>query len=274
MSNPLQNYFRQPKIYLKLPSLGKYNDPSSITGNVENMPIYGMTGMDQIIIKTPDALLNGESTVKIIQSCCPNILNAWDITNIDLNSLLVAIRIATFGNKMNISTTCSHCKTENNYDVDISPFLEHFSSGKFEPNVVVDDLVVKLKPLSYKQITSLGLENFALQKQLFQLQDLEDDKQRQDIVSRIYTEFAVLQNKSVVASIDYIETPASVVSEYGYIKEWIDNCDDSVITKIKEQLEKNSLLWKSPSVSVKCTECGNVNEVEIDMDNASFFVKA
>jgi hypothetical protein len=274
MSNPLQNYFRQPKIYLKLPSLGKYNDPSSITGNIENMPIYGMTGMDQIIIKTPDALLNGESTVKIIQSCCPNILNAWDITNLDINSLLVAIRIATFGNVMNIMTTCNHCNTESNYDADISQFLQHFSSGKFDPNVVVDDLVVKLKPLSYKQATALGLENFTLQKQLFQSQDIEDDKQRQEIVSRIYEEFAVLQNKSLVASIDYVETPSSVVSEYGYIKEWIDNCDDSGIKKIKEKLDSNSMLWKAPSLSVKCVECGAVNEVEIEMDNASFFANA
>jgi hypothetical protein len=274
MSNPLQNYFRQPKIYLKLPSLGKYNDPSSITGNIENMPIYGMTGMDQIIIKTPDALLSGESTVKIIQSCCPNILNAWDITNLDINSLLVAIRIATFGNVMNIMTTCNHCNTESNYDADISQFLQHFSSGKFDPNVVVDDLVVKLKPLSYKQATALGLENFTLQKQLFQSQDIEDDKQRQEIVSRIYEEFAVLQNKSLVASIDYVETPSSVVSEYGYIKEWIDNCDDSGIKKIKEKLDSNSMLWKAPSLSVKCVECGAVNEVEIEMDNASFFANA
>lgn len=274
MSNPLQNYFRQPKIYLKLPSLGKYNDPTSIIGNIENMPIYGMTGMDQIIIKTPDALLSGESTVKIIQSCCPNIINAWEITNIDLNSLLAAIRIATFGNKMSIGTKCQHCNTENNYDIDISPFLEQFASADFDPNVVVDDLVIKLKPLSYKQITSFGLENFTLQKQLFQLQDIEDDKEKQEIVSRIYKEFAILQNKSILASIDYIETPSVVVSEYGYIKEWIDNCDESVISTIKKKLEQNSLLWKSPSVSVKCNDCGGVNEVEIEMDHASFFANA
>jgi phage FluMu protein Com len=34
------------------------------------------------------------------------------------------------------------------------------------------------------------------------------------------------------------------------------------------------MLWKAPSLSVKCVECGAVNEVEIEMDNASFFANA
>ena len=167
--NPLQSYFRQPKIYLKLPSLGKYTEPSSISGSVENLPIFGMTGMDQIIIKTPDALLNGESTVKIIQSCCPNIVDAWSITNLDIECLLVAIRIATFGNTMSVSASCSNCNSENEYDIDLGRFLEHYSKCIFDSTVVVGDLIVKLKPLTYKSVTAFSLTNFALQKQLIQV---------------------------------------------------------------------------------------------------------
>ena len=63
--NPLQNYFRQPKVFLRLPSMGIYNKPEAIQGNVESIPVYGMTGMDEIILKTPDALISGESTVKV-----------------------------------------------------------------------------------------------------------------------------------------------------------------------------------------------------------------
>jgi hypothetical protein len=69
--NPLQQYFRQPKIFINLPSQGIYSKEGSIQGEVNNMPVYGMTGMDEIIVKTPDALLSGESTVKVVQSCCP-----------------------------------------------------------------------------------------------------------------------------------------------------------------------------------------------------------
>ena len=164
--NPLQNYFRQPKIYLKLPTLGRFCDTSAISGDVEKLPIFGMTGMDQIIVKTPDALLNGESTARIIQSCCPNIINPWEITNLDVDSLLVAIRIATYGNKLGITSICKSCSTENSYDIDVSSFLTHYNNCNFQTDVVIDELIIKLKPLTYKQATVFGLDNFTLQKQL------------------------------------------------------------------------------------------------------------
>ena len=272
--NPLQSYFRQPKIYLKLPSLGKYTEPSSISGSVENLPIFGMTGMDQIIIKTPDALLNGESTVKIIQSCCPNIVDAWSITNLDIECLLVAIRIATFGNTMSVSASCSNCNSENEYDIDLGRFLEHYSKCIFDSTVVVGDLIVKLKPLTYKSVTAFSLTNFALQKQLIQVNDITDEKQKQDILGRLFSDFAILQNKVLVDSIDQIETPTGVVTEFGFIKEWIDNCDQQSIATIRKTMDENNIKWKIPSSSVSCSNCGHVDQLEIDLDQSSFFANA
>lgn len=270
-SNPLRTYFRQPKIYLKLPSLGKYNDSSSISGNVENLPIYGMTGMDKILIKTPDALLNGESTVKIIQSCCHNILNAWEITTMDLECLLVAIRIATSGNNMDINSTCPNCNTENTYEININKFLEHYNSCKFISEVVVGDLVIKLKPLTYRKVTEFGLENFLLQKQISKILNLEDEKEKNSHATDIFIKFGILQNKILLSNIDYIETPSETVSEYGYIKEWLDNCDELVINKIKEKIDINTASWKLPSSLVNCSSCGHQHEIEVDIDHSSFF---
>ena len=64
--NPLQKYFRQPKVFIKLPSGGIYSKPGTIQGDAGNVPVYGMTGMDEIIVRTPDALLSGESTATVI----------------------------------------------------------------------------------------------------------------------------------------------------------------------------------------------------------------
>ena len=49
-TNPLQKYFRQPKIFIKLPSAGVYCQPGNIQGDSNHMPVYGMTGMDEIIM--------------------------------------------------------------------------------------------------------------------------------------------------------------------------------------------------------------------------------
>lgn len=272
--NPLQNYFRQPKIYLKLPSLGKYINSDSISGDVEKLPVYGMTGMDQIIGKTPDGLLNGESTVKIIQSCCPTIVNAWDVSSIDLESLLVAIKIATFGNKMTVEGSCSSCNTENSYDIELGNILEYYNICIFESSVIIDDLIIKLKPLTYKSVTAFSLESFSLQKQLLQVQDIEDNNKKQELLSKIFEEFANLQSRVLVSSIDEIETPETVVSEFGFIKEWVDNCDQIVINKVKDALDRNGKIWKNPPVQVSCSNCGNINMLEIDLDPSNFFVNA
>ena len=269
--NPLQQYFRQPKIYLKLPSLGKYNDSSTINGNIENLPIYGMTGMDKILIKTPDALLNGESTVKIIQSCCPNILNAWEVTTIDIESLLVAIRIATSGSLLEITNKCKHCDAENVYEINVNNFLDHYNKTTFTTDVMIDELTIKLKPLTYKKSTEFSLENFSLQKQISRILLLDDEKEKNTLSSEIFVKFAAMQNKIVLANIDYIETPNGVVSEYGYIKEWLDNCDESYISRIREVIAINSNAWSLPSSKVSCTSCGTTNDIEMDLDHANFF---
>lgn len=272
--NPLQNYFRQPKIFLSLPSLGKYNKPETFSGDIEKLPIYGMTGMDQIIVKTPDALLNGESTVRLIQSCCPTILNAWEITNLDIDTLLVAIRIATYGNKMNVTSICNECNSENSYDIDISSFLNFYSSCKFESSVIVDNLIIKLKPLTYKESTIYGLENFSLQKQLAQVENLHDDNEKQKVLSSIFSEFALLQNKILVSSIDEIQTPETIVTEYGFIKEWVDNCEQHVIKQIRNVLDTNGKNWKLPSQEASCSTCGSSTSIDIDLDQSSFFDNA
>ena len=87
-SNPLQKFFRQPKIFIKLPSMGIYN-PDTVIESMDNLPIFGMTGMDEILLKTPDALLSGESSIRVIESCCPNIKNAWELSSLDVDSLII-----------------------------------------------------------------------------------------------------------------------------------------------------------------------------------------
>jgi hypothetical protein len=67
-NNPLLKHFRQPAIYLRLPSGGKFWNPKSLDLPESNdVPIYPMTIKDEITIKTPDALMNGQGVVDVIQ---------------------------------------------------------------------------------------------------------------------------------------------------------------------------------------------------------------
>jgi hypothetical protein len=272
--NPLKKFFRQPKVFVTLPSGGIFNKPGSLSGSPENMPVYGMTGMDEIIIKTPDALLSGESTVRVVQSCCPNIVDGWDINNLDIDAILVAIRIATYGNTMPVVHVCSNCKTDNNYDINLSTYLEHFTQCSFDSDVVVGDLKIKIKPLTYKQATEFNLENFALQKRLNQIVELTTGDERTTLMTDIFNELGLLQNKITVSSIQQVETPTGVVTEYSFIKEWLDNCDKTIFDAIKETINKNSDAWRVPDQKIKCDSCGHEDAIAVELDQANFFAGA
>lgn len=273
-SNPLQQYFRQPKIYIKLPSEGVFNKPGTVQGDITNLPVYGMTGMDEIIIKTPDALMSGESTCKVIESCCPSIKDAWDVSILDTELIFTAIRIATYGNTMGVSHTCPGCQTENDYDVDLSRIVDHLSSCKYQNKVVLDEIILKIQPLTYRQSTNINIKNFALQRQLFQTDTMEDEVAKQSSIDDLWKQLAEIQNDVYFASVESIETPTVAVTERNYIVEYLKNCDKSIFDAIKKQIDTNRDAWKFPGFPVKCTTCSQETNLTVELDPASFFVLA
>ena len=70
--SPLKKYSRQPKIYINLPSGGKFYNQDVLYGDTyTELAVYSMTANDEILYKTPDALINGRATAEAIKSCIP-----------------------------------------------------------------------------------------------------------------------------------------------------------------------------------------------------------
>jgi hypothetical protein len=257
-----------------LPSKGIYNLPGVIQGDVSNLPVYGMTGMDEIIMKTPDALLTGDSVVKVIESCCPSIKDAWQLSNLDTDLVLSAIRVATFGNQMGVTNVCSECDHENTYDVEIGKIIDHFSKCVYENKVIIDTLIVKLQPLTYKQVSEFALKNYEMQKTLQKSMELPDELDRQKVVSDLYKKLGLLRNEIFAAGIDAIDTPDGAVSDRVFIIEWLSNADKSTFDSIKRVIDRNTDAWKSPVMTVACEECGAENSIRVEMDQSNFFANA
>lgn len=272
--NPLQQYFRQPKIFIRLPSQGAYNKPGAIDGDVNNLPVYGMTGMDEIIIKTPDALLTGESTVKVIQSCCPSIKDPWGLSALDLDLVLSAIRIATYGKDLGLTATCPACEEENDYDVDLTRIIDHFAKCKYDPRVVVGDLVITIQPLTYEQSTKFNLRNFELQQRIAQVDFIEDKDERQKQINELWQELADVQRSIFAATIESVQTQTDTVTERGFIDEWLQNCDKEIVNVIRDHIDKNRQTWTLPKYTVSCMECKHEFDLAIDLDQANFFATA
>ena len=149
-NSPLQKYYRQPAIYLKLPSGGKYYSPEVFTPTeTGEVPVLPMTVKDELAFKTPDALLNGQSTVDVIKSCIPNIKDPWQMVNYDTDAVLLAIRIASYGETMTIS-----------YNV---PITGERQDGALNLPALLEELgKIEIKDKNYENIVNLlNLLNFS-----------------------------------------------------------------------------------------------------------------
>ena len=183
-NNPLKKYFRQPKIYLMLPSKGRYYPQGSIQmTESQELPVYPLTAKDEMMMKTPDALLNGEATIDIIKSCIPNILDPWKMPVIDIDAVMVAIRMATYGEKMSISTKVPVINEDRDYEVNLRDILEYLVTFNYEQYVSLsDDITVEIRPMTYKEFTENAQRTFQEQR-IFKL--VEDDTIPDDVKAHL-----------------------------------------------------------------------------------------
>ncbi len=275
-TNPLQQFFRQPAIYLKLPSAGRHWPAASLDmpANGE-VPIYPMTAIDEIKYRTPDALFNGQAVISVIQSCVPAIKNAWHVPNIDLNPLLIAIRIASHGHEMNLNTTCPACKHEEEYSVDMRTILDQLRIPNFAETINHGDLEIVFRPVSYEQQNQSSILQFEQQKILAALP--ASDLPEQEKMSRLNQALKVVTDLTiqiVCQSIAVIKTANAAVTDSTQIEEFLRNCESKVYNQIRDHVILLRQQSEIPPMKIKCTECNHEYQQPVDLDIANFFDSA
>ena len=275
-NNPLAKHFRQPILYIKLPSQGRWYAEGSVeiplTGEV---PIYAMTARDEITMKTPDALLNGSSTVHAIESCCPAIKNAWKMPAVDLDKILIAMRIATYGPEMEFTTVCPHCNTKHERMLDLSVIIEKIIVGDWETPVQAAGLEIVLKPQSYEDYNKNNMINFEEQQIMRMVQDEQlSDEEKTRQFDEMFQRLLETGINQVAKSISYIKLEdGTVVDDYAFISEFLDNCDKSVWDLIKDRLESIRAENNYNIISINCEnpECGKEFTVPFRFEQTNFF---
>lgn len=271
-NNPLKQYFRRPSIYIRLPSEGKYYD-SSIVDIPENgeIPVYPMTAIDEITSKTPDAVMNGQAVADIIQSCIPNIKNAWKINIIDLDYLIVAIRVASSGEFTEISTKCPSCENEMNYDVNLMSLLGKNNSNSFSDTLNVGELRIVFEPLEYAEVNKNNLAQYDIQKLMIMMQDYEDGEAKTEMLKNALKSMSELITDIVVGTIKMIITPETQVTEKEYIKEFLLNCDKNTNNMIKEHSASIKSANQLKPIHVKCSNCAHEYDHTLVLNITDFF---
>lgn len=272
-SNPLKNYFRQPAVYLRLPSDGQYWTMGSLDmpPNRE-LPVLPMTAMDEISYRTPDALFNGTAVVDVIQSCVPNIKNAWKVPSMDLNAILIAIRIASYGDTLELQTQCPKCNEISDFGLDLNIVQSSIPRPDYSSSVSTGDLEVYFKPIDYAQQNTINALQFEQQKviQMLPTSDMPEEEK----VKRINDALTALTQLTVQVmknSIAAIKTPEAVVSESEFIDEFLINCDRRLFNQIRDKAIELRESSEIPPMKAQCAHCQHDYEQPISLDSTNFF---
>jgi len=272
-NNPLQQYFRQPAIYIRLPSQGNFYPEGTIDMPPNNeIPVYAMTAIDEITYRTPDALFNGSAVASVIQSCIPNIKNAWAIPAIDVDTILISIRIASYGHEMEVYTKCPNCGTESERSADLRMVIDSMKAPDYSKVLKYGDLEIYFRPMTYKDINDNNQLQFEEQRLLQAIHSQElSEEDKVNAMSESMRKITDITMKAMVLSISVIKSPTTLVTESEFIKDLLLNCDRQLFNQIRDRVIEFKVSAEIQPMLLKCDSCEHEYKQPITLDMSSFF---
>lgn len=276
--NPLSGFYRSPKLYVKLPTGGKFYDDSVIEWpSTGELPVYPMTAKDEMIMKNPDALLNGEAVAQVIKSCVPAVKRPRDLISNDADTLLIAIQGATSGDDIEVNASCPKCEAAVSGIASIEVALETMSM--LEETYVFqtyNNLSVEIRPFTYESTVKAGIANFQTTRSLQGLAEIKDEMTQLKAFNENFMKIAALNFDLVVDSVASIRGKDAagedfIVTDRKHIREFLENCEASIGKEVESKIQEVNNYGVNKSIQLECDACGEQFQKEVGFDPVNFF---
>ena len=276
-ANPLQGYFRQTKIAVKLPSEGKFYPEDFLEFNVGNeVDVKAMTAEDELELKNPDALLNGAAMTGLLKSCVPGIKgNAEQLLTPDVTVLMLAIRFATYGDEIEFTAKCPECETEGEFKRSIRQALDYteFLDDEYEMKLE-SDVTLNVRPHTFKTSNKAAMAQFEQAKimQIVEKEELSEEEKLEQF-GHVFKKMVGLNYELVTDSIAKVTTPeGDEVTEKKHINGFMKDQSTKDVEKIRDQIKAINETGVPTSHECVCEDCGNEWTAEnIEFDPSRFF---
>lgn len=276
-TNTLIAAYKKPAVYVALPSMGKWYDPKPKLSVDDELAIYPMSAKDELITKTPDALFNGEATVALIESCCPDIPNPRQMPINDLLVVLLGIRQASYGQEISVDIKCTECDHVNQMAVDSNVLLSRVTKNETDPNIRLENgFKIKVKPYNIEDRTRLQIQQVKQQQVVANLMQAEQSGEagNSEQFGKAFVDIAELTVQLVSNCVLSVQTPdenSEEVTDPSVIYEWVKTITRKDYDTIRERVESLSENNLDTEMEAKCLECGKDYKTNIELDIAAFF---
>ena len=241
MNNPLQEYFRNKEIFVRLPTKGNWmKQKPNLTAEYE-IGVKPMTIADEMKLNIPDTLYNGEALFDMVASVAPDIPNPKELALPDIDVILLASRAATYDKKMNVESRCTHCETMSEFEIDLPSVLSQIKDNSSPVLVEMQELTICLKPNTLFAVNALNVQKVA-SNTILQAISVSEERANEELKTtfkELVDNIAAYRLASVEDGIEYIQTPdGNKVTESQHILDWLSSVDLNTVSKLEQEQAK------------------------------------
>lgn len=277
MNNPLEDFYRSKEIYVKLPTQGKwYKNPPKLTSNGE-IGVMPMTVKDELLLRIPDSLYNSEALFLVLKSIAPDIIDPYEISIPDVDSILIASRAVTQNKEYNIAVKCPKCFEISDYSLNIPAMLSKLKTINPDVEIEIKGLKLRLKPNTLATLTASSIETVETSKLKAIIAETEkrgEFAKAKEMVENSLQRISAATMAVIADMIESVTTPkGDVVTEFKDILAWIQNLDKRSVDIIKKEgdhLNDNGI-QKMHKFTCGNEKCNHAFETKVEFNPTFFF---
>lgn len=260
-SNLLEAYFRQPKVPVKLPSKGLWNHPGFFDlASDGSLAVCAMTAEDELNLKNPDLLMNGEAVALLLSSCVRGIKgDTRSLIMPDVNALMLAIKLASSNDSLDFKAVCPECKNEIQVERSISTVLEKIEFLNSEYSVTLRSRVkLFLSPHNFRTAMKQVLAEFEIQKLLQYAErfDTMTPEEKAETVGGSMRRASQLRFEFIADAVQRAVLPdGAVVEDRDMIYEFLRQLEADEARTLKDRITAINNTGISTTQYIKCDKC-------------------
>lgn len=255
--NPLLDKVKIPGETFQLPSLGIFYVNGELSDDVVDgeVHVHPMTAMDEILMRSPDKLLNGEAITDVLTRRVPQIRKPKELLSQDVDFLLVCLRKVSYGRELEFQYDhqCREEPKDHEYALNLDDIMRQVI--QIDPATVEDVFVAELdngqtvifSPIKFKTIVRL--------LQLNSQSNPSPEKMEEAFI------------QTVVDAIVQVDD----ITDKKLIKQWIKAIPGGWLEKLNDKVDAASDWGVKYTFTGTCKECGDSIEVETPLNPIAFF---
>jgi predicted Ser/Thr protein kinase len=136
----------------------------------------------------------------------------------------------------------------------------------------MNGLKIKFRPLTYKELNQVGIEQFSIQRTFGEIENIQDENvkaQKTKEALQVVTETTM---KLVATAIEHIDIGNdNLVTDKNFIIDYLQNCDKNVYTQLRDYTAHLRDEAQIPPLQITCPNCSNVYQQPFTLNMSDFF---